>query len=78
MENIPMIVAWAEMADVGLWGFVGFMSMGLAGWLGVKEKEYPGSAAAATCLILLGFVMWCWALLFEMPQALKALAWAYS
>lgn len=78
MENLPIMVAWAEMADVGLWGFVGFMSMGLAGRLGTKDKEYPGSAAAGTSLILAGFVMWCWGLLFEMPQALKALAWAYS
>ncbi|KKN66389.1 hypothetical protein LCGC14_0472110 [marine sediment metagenome] len=78
MEKLPMIVAWAEMADVGLWGFVGFMSMGLAGWLHTKEKDYPGSAQAGTALILVGFAMWGWALLGELPEALKALAWAYS
>ncbi len=54
------------------------MGRGLAGWLHTKDGAYPGASHAGTVLILVGFGMWCWALLGELPEALKALAWAYS
>ncbi len=78
MENVPILVAWAETADVVIWILGGILTMGLAGWLTLKGKEKDGSEVIGSILILIGFGFLCWAILAELPEAVKALAWAYS
>ena len=78
METIPILVAWAELADVVIWVLGAGLTMGLAGWFTLKGKEHKGAEVVGTTLILIGFGFLCWAILAELPEAVKALAWAYS
>lgn len=78
MESVPMLVAWAEMVDVVIWSLGGILSMSAAGWFTIKGKEHKAAVESATGLILIGFGFLCWAILAELPEAVKALAWAYS